>query len=84
LDVCRDQLAGERKVELQRLEVQNRQAEANQAAEEERLRREEMRYRMELQVWHSCYVLFEERGKGGGGMGGRGEGERQMRPHQSL
>jgi hypothetical protein len=48
--MCRDQLAGERKVELQRLEMQNREAEAHEAAEEERLRREEMRYRMELQV----------------------------------
>ncbi len=53
---CREQLAGERRVELQRLEAQNKAAEAHEAAEEERLRREELRYRMELQVSPSVAI----------------------------
>lgn len=50
LVVYREQLAGERKAELERLEREAEEAAASQAAEMEKLRQEEIRYRMELEV----------------------------------
>ena len=46
----REQIIGERKAEYDRVLAQAAEAEAQEHAEADRLRKEEIRYRMELQV----------------------------------
>ena len=47
---CREQLVGERKVELERLQKESTEAAAQEAKEADRLKQEERKYGMELQV----------------------------------
>ena len=55
---CREQIVGERKAEYERLSFQAAEAEVAEKMEADRLRKQEIKYRMELQVCVTLHLWF--------------------------